>query len=71
MFRLMCLESFRPAVDLLDVVFSSVDDVFQGAQDQRVHVAVQVDFLMVVLHREDAVQGNTSVDTELLHLVKT
>lgn len=67
----MCLDSLRPAAGSLDVVSSSVDDVFQGAQDQRVHVAVQVDFLVLVLHREDVVQGNTSVDAELLHLVKT
>lgn len=47
---------------------SKVDDVSQGAQDQRVNIIVEVNFVMVVLHGEDAVHRNSHVCAEPLHL---
>lgn len=59
---------FRPTLVEVEEVVSTVDDVSQGAQNQWVNVIVEVNFFMIVLHREDAVHGNTNVYTELLHL---
>ena len=52
----------------VDAVFSVVDDVSQGAQDEWVNIIVKVNFWVVVLHRKDAVNGNTNFCTEPLHL---
>lgn len=49
-------------------VISEDDDVSQGVQDQHVGVRVEVHCIMVVLHREDAVQRNSDICTELLNL---
>lgn len=56
------------AVSELDVVVSGGEDVSQGVQDQRVHLVFDGVFIVVVLHREDAVQRKSRVHTELLHL---
>ena len=49
-------------------IISEVDDVSQGVQDQSVGVSVELRFIMVVLHREDAVQRNSDVCAEPLNL---
>lgn len=62
-FKHICL-NMHPVEKLLFVV----NYALQGAQDESVDVNVEVDFIMVVLHREDAVHRKTHSLTYLLHL---
>lgn len=60
-------KSLRTLLEL-DVVVGESDDAFQCAQDQRVDIIIEVDFIVVILQREDAVHWNSHVGTELLQL---
>lgn len=60
-----------PKLDLLEMVYSSGDDVLQSVQDQCCDITIQAGLLMVVLHREDAVHGDPKSGTEVFHLVIT
>lgn len=63
LFSLLAAATFE-----LEVVASEVEDVFQGIQDQRVHVVAGGVLFVVVLHRKDAAHLQSHIRTELLHL---
>lgn len=58
-------------LDLLEMIYSSGDNILQGVQDQRCDITIQAGLLMVVVHWEDAVHGNPDIGTEVFHLVIT
>ena len=58
-------------VKAIHIAFSKVYNVLQSIQYQAVHFPVQFVLLVVVLHWEDAVHGNTELDTTVLHLKHT
>lgn len=63
--RLSSLVTFSHSVQ---EVISEVNHASERAQDQNVHVVVDVDLVAVVLHRKDAVHRDSHHSAEVFHL---
>lgn len=50
------------------MVIGNVKDVSQGRKQQHVHVVIQVNLPMVVLHWKNAVLGNAHIIAAMLKL---
>ena len=51
-----------------NIVIGKADDVGHGHENQKIHVQVVGDLLIVVLHRKDAVHWDSEFMTALFHL---
>lgn len=51
-------------------IITKLDDVPHGAQNESINICLHVDFLVIVLYREDAVQWDARIGMHLLYLKK-
>lgn len=64
----ICLRSIL-GLQLVDKVFSKVNDPFHCAQDQCIDLIICFHLCVVVLHRKDAVWLKAQVHTDFVHLI--